>query len=753
MNSFNRIAYGCVIAIAWAAPALAQSDADPANDEIIVTATKRETTLQDTPIAVSVLGGDAIDKRNIVGMDDYLQSLPGVSYQDRGAGSNTITIRGIGLGSQLDPNSPVGSYFGEVPVTGLGPATNGNQGGNADVKMVDVARVEVLRGPQGTLYGSGTMGGTVRIIPNAPNLKETQGSVRAELSSTARLGGRNYSIEAMVNAPLIEDKLALRMVAYRFDNDGYIDNVAVTNPTPRVTAAAALGALREDRKHVGGDTYTGFRGTLLWKPVPDLSITAMHLNQKIEQDGFKEVQLSLPGRYQQSRMKVGDSGMDNEFVDMDLSISNLVVEYDLGWGSLLNSTSKINSEATSDVELTFFGPPFLGEGSLRHIEKKIFINEFRFASKFEGPIQLLAGLYYEDRKVDQEGSIRWAAPPPIAPGGFFQSDVRRNTQKQFAAFGEVSFNPFEPFTITGGARYFKFKQAIPLSRVIGQGGGSGAAGTEGDKASVSGVNFKVNASYKFSDELFLYGQWTQGFREPRFQTEILPEFDMDNDGLVEFQDGIERKVTEGLLDPDSVENYELGIKYQSSDRRLRGALTAFMIDWTGIPVVPSLTAYLGSGLYFNVGKARSKGLEFEFSAEPIEDLIFDVSASWISSKLAEGAPGLGDKGDDLPGVADYNVHAALEKRFTIGDHDAFIRGDYTYVSGYYGTFAELGQQAGNYHVFDMSAGVTIDNFRVGLFAKNLTNRADFTWIDNVFGSDRAYRLRPRTIGVNVGVVF
>jgi outer membrane receptor protein involved in Fe transport len=170
-------------------------------------------------------------------------------------------------------------------------------------------------------------------------------------------------------------------------------------------------------------------------------------------------------------------------------------------------------------------------------------------------------------------------------------------------------------------------------------------------------------------------------------------------------------------------------------------------------VVPSLTAFLGAALYFNVGQARSKGLEFEFSAEPIEDLIFDFSASWISSKLAESAPGLGSKGNDLPGVADYNVHAALEKRFEIGGNPAFIRGDYTYVSGYYATFAEIGQQAGNYHVFDMSAGVTIDQFKIGLFAKNLTNRADFTWVDNVFGSDRAYRLRPRTIGVNVGMNF
>jgi outer membrane receptor protein involved in Fe transport len=482
--------------------------------------------------------------------------------------------------------------------------------------------------------------------------------------------------------------------------------------------------------------------------VPELSITATHLKQRIEQDGFKEVQMSLPGKYLQSRIKVGDAGTGDEFVDMDLSISNLVVEYDLGWGTLLNSASKIDNDATSDVEVSFFGPPFVGEGSLRNIDRKIFINEFRFASNFDGPFQALAGLYYEDREVNNAGLTRWVGSQPAPVGAYFQRDQRRNTQKQIAAFGELTYNPLEALAITGGARYFKFKQGIPISRI-----GGVADSTEGRKASIDDVNFKLNVSYKFSDELLVYGQWAQGFREPRFQVQILPQYDMDNDGLVEFQDGIERKVTEGLLAPDSVENYELGVKYQSSDRRFRGALTAFQIDWVGIPVVPSLTAYLGAGLYFNVGKARAKGVEFEASAEPIENLILDFSASWVSSQLAEGAPGLGSKGDDLPGVADYNVHAAIEKRFAIGGHDAFVRGDYSYISGYHSNFAETGREAGNYHLLDLSAGVTIDNFRVGLFAKNLTNRADFTWIDNVFGRDRAYRLRPRTIGVNLGVSF
>lgn len=717
-------------------------------EEIVVTATKRETNLQQTAAAVSVMSSDSIEKRHLVGMEDYLAALPSVSYQDRGAGSNTITIRGIALGSQLDSNSPVGSYFGEVPVTGLGPQVNGNQAGNADIKMVDVQRVEVLRGPQGTLYGSGTMGGTLRIIPKAPNLQQVEGSVATEYSQTARGGGQNYMAQAVVNAPLVEDKFAVRMAAYRFDNDGFIDNVAVSNPDAQVTDAVNAGAFASDRKHVGGDVYTGARVTALWQPTSNFSATLMHMTQKIDQDGFREVETNLPGKYQQTRVKVGTMGLDDEYVDIDLDITNLVLQYDLGWGSFLNSTSLVNSEAASDVELSFLGAPFVASGAFNKNDKEVFVNELRFTSTFDGPLQLLAGAYYEDRTADFDISIRWNGAPPVPATAFFTQGVSRNTQKQVAGFGEVSYQPFEPLTLTAGIRYFKFDQAIPLSRTLGV-----PSASEGRKASVDGENLKFNVSYKFNEQFFAYAQWSQGFREPRFQGLVIPEYDMDNDGLVEFRDGIERQVTEGLLDPDSVDNYEAGIKFRSSNGRLQASLTGFLIDWEGIPIVPSLTAFQGAALYFNAGEARSQGVEFEASAELIDDLIFELSGSWVDATLSEASVGLGDKGADLPGSADYNLKAALEKRFSLGLHDSFVRADYTYISEYYSQFQEVGIPAGDYSLIDLSAGVAINNIKVGLFVKNAANADDFTWVDNVFASQRAYRLRPRTIGFNVGMSF
>ncbi len=717
-------------------------------EEIVVTATKRETTLLETPLAVSVISGEIIEKRNLVGMEDFLAGIPGVSYQDRGAAANSITIRGIGLGSQLDPNSPVGSYFGEVPVTGLGTPANGLQAGNADIKMVDINRVEVLRGPQGTLYGSGSMGGTVRLIPNLPDLQDAEGRVAAEFSDTDRSGGNNYMVQAAASTPLIEDKLALRMVAYRVDNEGYIDNVAGSQPNQAIQDAVAIGVFARDRRHVGGDDTNGFRGILLWKPVDNLTVTSMHAYQKVSQDGFEFVQTDLPGKYLQSRAQVGFAGEDYEYATQEINLTNLVVEYDAGWGSFLNSTSKILQKGTSDIEFSLFGPPFLGISAPNKNRRDIYVNEFRFVSDFDGPLQVIAGLYYEDREVDADSTTTWNGARPEPADTYFELLDNVNTQEQFAAFGELAFTPFDPLTLTLGARYFDFEQAIVRSRNLDI-----PDSQEGRRAGVDGINWKVSLAYKFTPELFTYAIWSQGFREPQFQGIILPEFDADNNGLVEFRDGIEREVTEGLLDPDSIDNYEIGIKYQSDDRRFQVALTGFLIDWTGIPVVPALTAYLGQALYFNAGQARSTGVELEVSVEPVENLILQLAASYINAELSEEAPGLGPKGADLPGSADWNVHASLDKRFTLASHEAFVRGDYTYVSEYFNSLAEAGTPSGNYHLFDLSAGVTIDRFRLGVFVKNLTNRSDFTWIDNAFGFDLAYRLRPRTIGINLAANF
>ncbi|WP_447761520.1 TonB-dependent receptor [Sphingopyxis panaciterrae] len=391
----------------------------------------------------------------------------------------------------------------------------------------------------------------------------------------------------------------------------------------------------------------------------------------------------------------------------------------------------------------------------------MFINETRFTSKWDFPVQVISGIYYEHRSHFVDARLAYNGDEPMPPNTIVsQGPRRRLVTKQFAAFGELAFTPWDPFTLTVGGRYFDFQQSYPLfldstDPVIPN-------INQGLNESVDGFNWKVNAALKASDEIFLYAQWAQGFREPQIQNALDDaEFDPDGNGLYDFQDGSQRRPTEGLLNPDRVDTYEAGIKFQSPSGNVRGALTGYYTDWTGIPV-SLLTVPGGAAFFFNAGKAVSKGVEFELSGNLPDNWFAQFSASWSKTTLGNDPESLslstnptnpdGIQDADLPGSPDHNIYAALEKRFDIGGNEAFVRGDWTYVSDYYGTFTRTGL-AGDYNLFGASAGVTINNIKLGVFAKNLTNRSDFTWIDNTLGGGRAYRLRPRTIGVNVGFQF
>lgn len=766
MSNMNRIKYSCVIALAWATPALAQDEgsagARQESDEIIVTATRRETTLQNTPGAVSAIGADQIEKRNLVGMNDYLQSVPGVSYQDRGNGQNTITIRGISTGSQISTNTPTGSYFGEVPVTGNGTQINGNQAGNSDPKMFDIERIEVLRGPQGTLFGSGALGGAVRVIPNSPNLTEFEGNANAEYSRTARRGGDNYTFNGMINLPIVEDQLAVRLVGYHVFEDGYVDNVAGSQPTTAIGISNGLGVQARDRDNVGSSETTGVRGSIRWEPVSGLSFEAMHLYQRIKQNGFGYIGTdSSPTDYLQATPRTGPNGNSDEYADTTLNLSNFIAEYSWSWGTLLNSTSYMDYKAESHFSLQFAAPAlYAGLYSAGRKYNKAFFNETRFTSSWGGPLQVVGGLYYEDRSEHIFANLRYSGTVTTGPvyGGIApylgEGPERELVTKQYAAFGEAAFTPWDPLTLTVGARYYKFDTSYPIFRdsyatpIV-------TNGLQGFKSSVDGVNWKVNVAYKPSEQLFVYGQWAQGFRQPQVQNLLDPLDDPNGDGIVDFVDGSQRSIPAGLLDPDKVDTYEAGVKFQSLSGNVRGSLTGFYTDWKGIPVI-LLTNPRRAGFYFNAGSATVKGVEFELSGRLPDNWHTQFSMSWTKSTLGNDADSIalsgGIRDAQLPGSPNHNAYASLEKRFDVSGNPAFVRGDWTYVSSYFSTLNETGK-VGDYHQFGASAGITIDRIRLGIYAKNLTNSDDLTWIDNLLGGGRAYRVRPRTIGVNVGFDF
>ena len=712
-------------------------------DEIIVTASKRGagTSIQDTAMAISALSGDTIEKRGLVGMDDYLRTLPGISMQDRGAGQNSIVIRGLSADPQAS-SSTAGVYLGEVPLTGLGTSSSLAGEGNADIKLVDVERIEVLRGPQGTLYGSDSMGGVVRVLPAKPVLSEMEGSVSAKYSQTGEEGDDNTMLQGMINIPLIEDELAVRVVAYQFDNSGFINNVAASQPFPASTAAEAGGGVVQDRNDVGNDEYTGFRITTLWQPTEDLDITLMHLQQDIEQDGTPEVNLNAAGDYQQNRVNTGPVGSRYESMDNEVDITNLVINYDLGWGSITSSTSQLDYNAELDIDFSqLFFEAYYQEATT---DTESFVQELRLSSSLEGDLQFIVGLYYEDKEENIDNASLWGgtATSPGFFGAIAFPLLRTETFEQTAFFGELSYDISDQLTATVGVRHFDYE----IGGIESFNSGPFEAIPSADE---TGQSYKALLAYAPNEDMMVYGQWAEGFRPGKGLTPNITCAAL----------GINDIPTQ--LDSDTTENIELGFKSSWADNQFVFNAALYRINWEGIPVSVNLgnNGAASCLVDFNAGKAVAEGIELEFQSRVTENLHVDISASYGETTLS-GDSDLGNDGDNLPGSSDFNATLGIQYDFSLANNSSFARIDYSYISEYFNSVGSgTGQTpAGGFGQLNLKVGTQIDQVSADIFVDNLTNNDGLTWVETVFSGivtdvTRANQIRPRTIGLNLRYQF
>ena len=399
-------------------------------------------------------------------------------------------------------------------------------------------------------------------------------------------------------------------------------------------------------------------------------------------------------------------------------------------------------------------------------DKDIFVEELRFTSEFDGPVQLLSGLYLERNDFDWEQHLRWSGDPAFDPviAGFFptnpetglpfetintdNSDLDRTDQTAF--FGELSYELSENIEATIGGRYFEYDQDIKRTQDGAFSSGSFVRLID-DK--ISGQNYKANITYTYSDDALVYAQWAEGFRLGGPQFPVRASCDADQNGLIEFPDGSEVAQPSAIA-PDELESFEIGIKASLADNRITLNAALYRVNWDGIPVL--LIATCQDGFTVNAGESTSEGIELEAKAHLTDSLVLDLAASYGEATLAEDADNLGFKGDNLPGSADFNFSASLQYSFNMAGYEAFVRGDYAYIGEYYHNIAEQGQPSGGYSQAHLKAGLAIDQVEVDLFIKNLTNADDFTWVETTFGplgTNRAYRLRPRTIGLNISYKF
>ncbi len=760
----------------------AGADTQPAGDsvqpddklqEIVVTAQKREQRLQDVPISISVVSANEINRRGLVSAEDYLRAIPGVNQTTRPQGQ-AIIIRGIETSPQsqnFSSGTTVATYFGETPTTNTA-GTGGDT--NIDIKLVDIERVEVLRGPQGTAFGNSALGGAVRTIPIAPKLDRFEGRVAANYLVTSGSGGDDHMGQAILNIPIVKDKLAVRAVAYRYDNSGYYRNVAGSDPAFQAGPVTRYGAqaFAVDDENAGASRFTGGRIAALFQATDALKFSFSYLKQVNEMDGMAYADA---GTYKQTTFQIApedvDRGQKQGFIDTDISLANVNMEYDLGWADLMATYSNTRSGTDYGYPISLGGLDWalsLGLDST-HREQNA---EVRITTKLQGAWNFLAGLYGEKLDDDYDLDYYWFGDPAanIACGlcrgqRFTGLYFDRRDLKQKAVFGEASWEFLPGLTLTGGVRAYKYDRTVGISSGGPLFGGGTATAAAADAAGVpadaSGTSLRSNLSYKPNSETLIYASWSQGFRLGRPQPGLPSgSCDRDGDGILDGSAGTTIASTRNLAS-DEVDSYELGTKFSLLDRRVTIAADIYRIDWSGVPfrvLAPATPAGCGLAYNANAGSARSEGIEFQANLFVTDALRFDAGTSWVRARLTEDAPGLnppGFEGDRLPGSPKVNANLGMQYELDIAGHRSFLRADSTYVGSFYGNLQEtVGTRAGGYVKIDATVGIEFRNLDVQLFARNLTNEDNFTWRDVVSRNQFfGYRLRPRSIGLQVGYTF
>jgi iron complex outermembrane recepter protein len=729
---------------------------------IVVTAQKREERLIDVPSSVGVVTREEIERRGLVNAEDYLRGMPGAS-QVEGVFGQSIVIRGIETSPHLQnffSGATTATYFGETPTTnaaGLGASTN------VDLKLVDIERVEVLRGPQGTAFGSSSMGGTVRTLPVAPRLDRFEGSVAGGYSVTSGNGGDNFSLRAVGNFPIAEGRFAIRAVGYQYRDSGFYRNVAGSDPTFRTAVVNQYGAqaFAADEEEVGASEVRGGRIAALFRPSNDLRFTLSYLSQKNEVDGMP---VASNGIYSQTIFQVAPQhvvrGQKAGVTDMEIDIANVMMQYDFGWAELLATFSRTESGSTQAYPFGAVGihVPTSSTAFSDHREN---VGELRLVTRLDGAWDFLAGLYAENLKDDAVFDNLWHGSPSsniFGANTALGARVDKRSVKQKAAFGEVSWKFLPAVTLTGGARSYRYDRAFRVDASGALYGGAAGIHDEED-ASASGTTYRANLSYKPNDDALLYGGWSQGFRLGQSQLGLPAGVcDLNGDGLVDGT-GIAIDSTR-RVNSDNVDSYELGAKFSSRDRRLSFAADVFRMEWTDVPVqVRPGSGNCIAGYVTNAGEALSEGVEFQLNFQVSPSFRIDFGGSYIKARLTQDVPALNArKGNRLPGSPKTNANLGVQYSFDILGRRGSARADATYVGAYYGDLLESpALKSGDYVKVDVSARMAVlKNLDLDLFVRNLTDEDAFTFRGIVASRAREYlgfRLRPRTIGVQLSYTF
>lgn len=722
-----------------AMPVLAQ-DAETGGDitleEIVVTASRRAERIQDIPYNISAVSGARIEDAKMLDSAELLRSVSGVAIVDRGprnAGAvNSIRIRGLNVdGSALgdyatSAAATVSTYINDTPMF-------------ANMLIKDLERVEVLRGPQGTLYGSGALGGTVRYITQKPQFDEFSGKVSGSLSSVKGSESMGWAGDIVLNAPL-GDTLAFRFAGTRMDYPGVTDYVNVYELDANGIPAAPNGVLDDAASYTSvedADTYDVWfgRASLRWQPSDKVDLTATYTRQSDNMGGRRAQTVGKDGfGNEYEKYEVGSIQL--EPAESDVEMGSLEATFDLGFATLTSSTSYYDHEGESISENTgfyaqngwlawYYNFPRPMATAARTYEDKAFIEEVRLVSNSDGPLQYVVGLYYQDqdRQATQESYLYGANAyvdelfgfdVPWITGDQDFHYVLDETFKQKAVYGELTYSLSDKVDVTVGGRYFKNTSrsdtfmALPFWTDLFPELTSTFENEE-DK-----MLFKANVTYHLDDDNLIYGTWSQGYRRGGANGVPTSGYYAENEAWLTYE-------------ADTVDNFELGIKGTKGNTRY--TVSAFYVDWSD-PQLNTSTPAWGFFAVQNGSKASTKGIELELDGYLSEGLHYTVGYAYADAKLGDdffsptGALIAAD-GARLPGAPKHMFNVALDHRYELSESMTLV----SRIDGYVqsstrnaiGTSAKFDRTLPAYGIWNGSLSLVYGNMDFTLWVKNMFN--------------------------------
>ena len=661
---------GATILMGAGTPAFAQAAPAEANegnpDDIVVTATRRAVSVQDVPINISAVGAEQIDRQHISDIRDIADFTPGLTISDTGPGSvGTIVMRGLSAddtsatGDTYD--NAMGIYLGEVPLF-------------YDFKMLDISRVETLLGPQGTLYGLGTLAGAIRNIPNRPKTDRIEGEVHGSFYGKSHGSKPGYQIDGVINIPIVSDHIAFRSATGYYYDPGFIDyplliqTPGVSLPQPdgpdTITPTGYSANLRKEKDLNFERTFTT-RNQLLFQTTEDLKVIFTYAYQQTKTDGDQTNSAGVfgTGKYENADRYTSPVERHANLGSMEVN-ANIADIADLVATTAYTAvrTHNIQGDNTDlllDLDYDYEAFPAFTSWNTSIESRKQFNQEVRLVSRHGGPFKWVLGGFYNRQKLRRD--YQEHVPALISTFGIYGNVIEDNPEEieyanytrskvtEKAIFGEGTFNVTEQWQVTAGARYFKYTSQIagaatlPLLNIFDPGSNPLNAHdipATGGKAGKSGWVWKFNSSYSFAPGYMVYATYSKGYRigGPNSVAPCPDPLPNDPDGdHVNNTQLICALPNEQQFGPDSTKNIEVGIRTQLLDRKLTFNFDVYKIKWDGIQV-GSATLNGITGITVNGGKAKSQGFEASIQVRPIEGLAIDGTYSYVDAKLTENVP-------------------------------------------------------------------------------------------------------------------